>query len=151
MKVILLDNIRGVGQVGDIRVVTDGYARNYLLPRNLAKIATPETEKEAESLRRRRAVIAAHEGQRAKDTATRLEGITIEITELANEIGTLFSQVDKKDLVNKIREVTSITLEPEMIELEEPFKNLGEHSLTLVLGPDVTAQIKVKISAKKTF
>lgn len=74
MKVIILQNIKGIGQIGDVKEVSDGYGRNYLLPRKLAKPATDKTLKEAELLRSKREVLMKEQADKAKEIAEKLIG-----------------------------------------------------------------------------
>lgn len=150
MKVILLDNIKNVGHIGDLKVVTDGYARNFLFPRRLAKPATASAEKEAETLRQKRAIVIAEEEKRAQEAVERLKDVTLEMVERANENGTLFAQVGKHELMKKIKETVGIEVTDAMIVLPEPIKSVGEHTITLELTDTISAPLKLNVTAEKT-
>lgn len=145
MKVILLDNIKGVGHIGDIRTVSDGYARNYLFPHKLAKLATKGIEKEAEALQKKRGILLEQEQKRAAEAQTKLNGLTVEVAERANDLGTLFAALGKKELIKKIRESSGVELTVDMIDLPEPIKTTGEHTIALELSPELKAEIRVVV------
>ena len=96
MRVIFLQNIKGVAQIGDIKNVSDGYARNFLIPKNLAKPATAEAEKQAEILKKKRESENLTNKESAVELAKTLEGFVLEVTEDANEEGHLYGSVNAK-------------------------------------------------------
>lgn len=146
MKVILLQNIKGIGQIGDVKDVSDGYGRNYLMPRKLAKVATPDTLKEAEKLRANRELIMKEEKEKAQQVADKLKDVSLELSEKTNEKGKLFAQVGKKEIAAKLKEKTGVQLEDDMIQMDEHIKTTGEHSVQLELAPDVSVSIKVIVN-----
>jgi len=143
MKVILLQNIKSVGQIGDVKDVNDGYGRNYLLPHKLAKAATPEAMKEAEQLRAKREFIMKEQAEKAHEVADKLKDVTLELSEKTNEKGKLFAAVGKKEISHKLKEKTGVQLEDEMIQLDSHIKTVGDHVVQLELAPDVIVSIKV--------
>jgi len=145
MKVILLQNIKGVGQIGDVKDVHDGYAKNFLFPKNLAKSATPSALKEAETLRERREVIMKEEADKAQQVADKLRDMTLELSEKTNEKGKLFAAVGKKEIIQNIKEKTGVQLEDSMIQLDEHIKTVGEHEVHLELAPTVTVALKIVV------
>lgn len=149
MRVILLDNIRGVGQIGDIKIVKDGYARNFLLPRTLAKIATKDAETESERLKAKRAIVMAAEQKQAQEVADRLKDFTLTLSEKASPAGTLFGAVTKRDLIKQIKSAANIELSEDMLMLKEHIKALGDHEIELDLGFDIKIPLKVTIMAEK--
>jgi len=152
MKVIILQNIKGFGQTGDIKNVPDGYGRNYLLPRGLAKIATNQAEKEAGILKNKREIILSQEKEKAKEAADKLNGLTVELSAKASKTGKLFAAVSKEELLGKIAEATGIILNTDTINLKEHdghLKQLGEHVVELDLAPDIKTTVTVKISESK--
>jgi large subunit ribosomal protein L9 len=149
MKVILLDNIKGVGQIGDIKNVKDGYGRNFLLPRGLAKLATKGAEKEIETLKKKRVVLLEKEQKQVTEAVEKLKDAVLEISAPASETGTLFAAVGRKDLVKQIKETCGVILNLETVQLQEPLKEVGEHTVDLKLNKETTVQIKVVIKAEK--
>jgi len=145
MRVILLQNIKGVGQIGDVKEVSDGYGRNFLLPRKFAKPATPDALKEAEQLRARREVILKEQAEKAQEVADKLKDVTLELSEKTNEKGKLFAAVGKKEISHKLKEKTGIHLEEDMIQLDEHIKTVGEHVVQLELAPEVQVGLKLVV------
>lgn len=148
MKVILLENIRGYGQIGDVKNVSDGYGRNFLLPKGKAKLATPHSLKEVDNLKKKLSAMQEVEKETALKAAEQLKDLSLEITRKVSKTGKLFAGIDKDDLVKEIKKVTGVSLTEDMIGLEEPIKNVGEHLIDLNLTPEVKAQIKVVIKAE---
>lgn len=146
MKVIFLQNIKGVGQIGDVKDVNDGYGRNYLLPRKLAKQATPQGLKEAELLREKREVIMKEQSNKAKEVAEKLKDITLEMSEKTNEKGKLFASVGKKEISHKLKEKTGVQVEDDMIQMDDHIKTIGEHTVQLELAPEVSVSLKIVVS-----
>lgn len=143
MRVILLDNIRGVGQIGDVKDVSDGYARNYLLPRKLAKLATSISIKEAENLKSKRELIVGQEHERAQEVADKLKDVVIEISGKANKKGTLFAAISADDIADAISKKAGVRIQPEAIELDEHLKTLGDHTARVNLSDGISANLKV--------
>ena len=133
MKVLFLKSIKGVAQVGDIKDMSDGYARNFLIPRKFAKAATATIEKEAEVLKSHRAATDTKNKAAAEELAKRLEGASIEITEEANAEGHLYGSVDQKKIVHALEKSLHIQLTEDQVELPHHIKTVGEHHVKLNL------------------
>jgi large subunit ribosomal protein L9 len=149
MKVILLDNIKGFGRIGDIKNVSDGYGRNFLLPRGKAKLATPSSLKEAEILKKKLSVMDTVEKENALKIAEQLKDLAVEIARKATKTGKLFAAIDKEDIVKEIKKASGVSLKEEMLGHDEPIKNVGEHLVDIELAPEVKTQIKVVVKAEK--
>lgn len=147
MKVILLDNIRAVGKVGDIKDVRDGYARNFLLPRNLARIASDGVVKDVEQIKAKK--LAAYEmaQTQAKQVAEKLKDTEIEIKGAANEKGTLFAAIETEQLAKELSTAAGVRVDPAHIILAAPVKTVGEHTVTVELTDEVSVDVSVKVSA----
>ena len=143
MKVILLQNIKGFGQIGDVKNVSDGYGRNFLLPKGMVKLATPNSLKEVDNLKKKLSAMQDVEKETAVKVAEQLKDLTVEIIRKATKTGKLFAGIDKKSLVKEIKRAWGIELTEEMIGHEEPIKHVGEHLVDLNLSPEVKTQIKV--------
>ena len=143
MRVILLQNIKGFGQIGDAKNVPDGYGRNFLLPRKLAKSATDGSMKEVDSLKAKRVIMVEAEKKNALEAVEKLKDLVIELTRKASKAGKLFAGIDKEDLVKEIEKASGVKLQEEMIGHEEPIKHIGEHMVDLNLAPEIKTQIKV--------
>lgn len=148
MKVIFLDNVKGVAQIGDVKNVADGYARNFLLPRKLAHSATPDMMKRVETLKAKREKQYETDKEGALELAKKLEGIVVEIKEDANEEGHLYGSVNEKKIAAALKE-QGINLKEEYINLPHHLKTVGEHEVELELHSEVKTKIKVVVSGTK--
>lgn len=148
MKIILLQNIRGFGQIGDIKNVSDGYARNFLLPNKLAKSATDGSLKEVESLKKKLAMTLTIEKERAVELSQKLKDVAVEFVKKASKTGKLFSSVTKENIAEALTKTTGARIEKEMIELGEHgehIKQIGEHTAEIELTPGIKITAKVSI------
>ena len=148
MRVIFLQNIKGVAQIGDIKNVADGYARNFLFATNLAKPATADAEKQAGVLKSKREKQYETDKEGALELAKKLENLTVEIEEDANEEGHLYGSVNEKKIVAALKE-QGINLKEENINLPQHLKTAGEHEVEIELHPEVKTKIKILISTNK--
>ena len=148
MKVILLQNIKGFGQIGYVKNVSDGYARNFLLPRKMAKSATDSSLKEVESLKAKRVIMIESENKNTLEAVEKLKDLVIEFTRKATKTGKLFAGIDKDDIVKEIKKASGVQLQEEMIGHDEPIKHIGEHMVDLNLSPEVKTQIKVVVKSE---
>ena len=143
MRVILLQNIKGFGQIGDVKNVSDGYGRNFLLPRKMAKAANENSMKEVESLKAKRVIMIEHEKKNALEAVEKLKDLVIGFTRKATKTGKLFAGIDKEDIAKEIKRISGVQLQEEMVGHEEPIKHIGEHLVDLNLSPEVKTQIKI--------
>ncbi len=148
MKVIFLKNIKEVAQIGDIKNVSDGYARNFLLARNLAKAASQDAEKQALTLRSKRQEQYSKDILAANAVAEKLKSMTLEIKEDANQEGHLYGSVNQKKIVNALKN-KGINLREEDINMPQHLKTLGEFEIELELHSEVKPKIKIVISRNK--
>lgn len=145
MQIILLEKVVNLGQLGDVVKVKDGYARNFLIPQGKAKRANEANlaefqAKRAELEKSQAAALAA-----ATDTATRIEGLTIQIAQKAGVDGRLFGSVTNHDIAEALQ-AQGFTLEKGAVRMPDgPLKMVGDHSLTVVLHTDVNATITVSV------
>ncbi|MDP9190251.1 MAG: 50S ribosomal protein L9 [Acidobacteriota bacterium] len=146
MKVILTEEIRGLGTRGDVVTVKDGYARNFLLPKNLAREASAGNLKQIEHERRKWSQLAQQEKDVAQKAADKVKGVKITIEKRVGEHGHLFGSVTANEIADALME-KGIEVDKRRIELEQPIKNLGVHDVDVRLHRDVTAQIKVEVVA----
>ena len=144
MKIILLDDVNKVGRRGEVRDVSDGYARNFLIPKKLALHATAGNMKNLQSIKNQQQAKA----DRAKDDAealrARIEALTFEDRRQASEEGKLFGSVTTQDMVEFL-DRQGVKIERKRLHLEEPIKTLGETSVSIRLHPEVTATLKVSV------
>ena len=144
MKVILTEEIRGLGTRGDVVTVKDGYARNYLIPKNLAQEATKGNLNAIEHQRRKWALLAQEEKNAAQKAADRVKGVKIQIEKRVGEHGHLFGSVTANEIADALME-KGIEVDKRRIELASPIKNIGLHDVEVRLHRDVTASIQVEV------
>jgi large subunit ribosomal protein L9 len=144
VKVILRNDLDGLGKRGDIVEVADGYGRNYLLPRGIAFLATPGAVDQAARMRRARDLRDSQDREAAQTIATTLVPKVITITAKAGQEGKLFGSVTSADVVVAVREQTGIELDRRQVEAE-PIKLLGQHTVTAKLHRDVSFPITVEV------
>ncbi|MEK7616021.1 MAG: 50S ribosomal protein L9 [Patescibacteria group bacterium] len=139
MKVLFTHNIKGVAQIGDIKEVSDGYARNYLLPHKLAKPATRDVAKEAEGLKKQREEVDIRSMAQAKELAEKLKDTVIEFKESANQEGHLYGSIDAKKIAH------AINIPSDQVLLDQPIKTVGEHKVELKLHQTTATTLTVRV------
>lgn len=146
MKVILQENLDNLGQIGDIVKVAPGYARNYLLPKGYAIEATEKNAKALEHAKRQLAYKKNKALEAAKNLAAKLEAVAVALTHQAGEEGKLFGSVTNMEIAAFLKE-KGFEIDRKKLALAEPIKQLGEYSVPVKIHPEVTATIKVTVSA----
>jgi large subunit ribosomal protein L9 len=144
MKVILTEEIRGLGTRGDIVTVKDGYARNFLLPKNLAREASTGNLKQIEHERRKWALLAQQEKDVAQKAANAVKGVKIQIEKRVGENGHLFGSVTANEIADALM-AKGIEVDKRRIELGQPIKNIGMHDVEVRLHREVSAHIQVEV------
>jgi len=144
MKVILTQDIPNLGNKGDIKNVADGYARNYLIPRQLAVEATPSRLKEREKQIKQQEKKEQREEAAAQKIAEQLEGKTIKFTKQASNEGKLFGSITSSDVANALSDL-GVEVDKRKVELEDPIKELGEHSVPVKLRSGIYARLNIII------
>jgi large subunit ribosomal protein L9 len=144
MKVIFLDDVAAVGRRGEVRDVSDGYARNFLLPKRLAMPASPGNLKNLDHIRKQQDAKADRIRSQAESLRARIEGLLYEERRQASDEGKLFGSVTAQDIVEFLGG-QGVTVERRRVLLEEPIKALGETAVPVRLHPDVTAQLRVHV------
>ncbi|MEX2147253.1 MAG: 50S ribosomal protein L9 [Candidatus Rokuibacteriota bacterium] len=144
MKIILLDDVNKVGRRGEVRDVSDGYARNFLIPKKLALHATAGNMKNLQSIKNQQQAKADRVKDDAEALRARIEALTFEDRRQASEEGKLFGSVTTQDMVEFL-DRHGVKVERRRLHLEEPIKSLGETSVSIRLHPDVTATLKVSV------
>ncbi|ADG07908.1 50S ribosomal protein L9 [Kyrpidia tusciae] len=144
MKVIFLQDIKGQGNAGDIKDVSEGYARNYLLPRKLAVEATQANLRALQTRVEHRQAQEAERLRQAKETADKLSGLVVEITAKSGENGRLFGAVTGKQIAEALA-AQGLKVDKRKIELEEPIRHPGTVTVQVRLHPEVTADIRVRV------
>ncbi|HHU22579.1 MAG TPA: 50S ribosomal protein L9 [Clostridiales bacterium] len=149
MKVILLQDIKGQGKKGDIKEVSNGYARNYLLPRKLAAEATPDKLNTLKQQEKAKAAQAAKEKAQAGETARKLQSIIVRIPAKSGGSGRLFGSITSKEISDALLTQHEISIEKNKIVLSEPIKNYGTYEVKCRLGHEVTGVINVIVTEDK--
>jgi large subunit ribosomal protein L9 len=144
MKVILIDEIRGLGTRGDVVTVKEGYARNFLLPKKLAREATSGNLKQIESERKKWAALSQQEKTAAEKASKSVEGVQITIRKRIGENGHLFGSVTAAEIADAL-EAKGITVDKRRVELGHPIKTSGLHEVDVRLHREVSAHIKVEV------
>ncbi|MEI8268709.1 MAG: 50S ribosomal protein L9 [Acidimicrobiaceae bacterium] len=148
MKVLLRNDIRGVGRRGDIVEVKKGFARNFLLPNGDALEANDIMEIQAASMRKARDVRDAQSREAAEVQRTLIEQASVSVSARAGANGRLFGSVTEADVVNAIRTATNISLDRSQISMTEHIKELGSATVSATLFDGVVASVTVQVVAK---
>jgi large subunit ribosomal protein L9 len=145
MKVILLDDVAKLGRRGEVRDVSDGYARNFLIPKKLALSATAGNLNNLEHIKKQQDAKAGRIQSDAETLRDRIEGLTYTERRQASEDGKLFGSVTSQDIAEFL-EQNQIKIERRRIHLDEPIKALGDTAVPIRVHPNVTAQLKVTVT-----
>ena len=148
MIVILNRDIKGTGKAGDVVNVSEGYARNMLLPKGYA---TEATEGNIRSLEKQKAIAAekkAEEKAAAQQTAEKIGKVSVEIKTKAGEGGRIFGSITSKDIADALKAQHNITVDKKKILLDSPIKQTGEMTVEIKLYTDVNAKLKVVVNAQ---
>ncbi|HEX2034080.1 MAG TPA: 50S ribosomal protein L9 [Chloroflexota bacterium] len=145
MKVILLKDVENLGRIGDVKEVSPGYARNYLLRRGLVVEATASQLKRLEELHRRRAKEDQRRLTEAQQLAERLSALEVRQEARAGEGGRLFGSITNQDVAAALKDQHGIEIDRRDVELDEPIRTLGTHTVTVRLGGGVQAQLRVVV------
>ena len=144
MKILLRADVDGLGRTGDIVDVARGHARNYLLPRGLAVVASSGVTAQAEAMQKKRALKAVEDKADAEEIVSRLDGIIIQISANASEAGKLFGCVGVVEIAQALQDQVGLEIDRKDIS-GETVKEIGTHQFTLNLHPEVEMQITVDV------
>jgi len=147
VKIVLREDVEQLGKKGDLLEVAPGYARNYLVPRGLAMVASKGAEKQAAAMRRNREVRDTREREQAQGAAARLVAAPVQVSARAGEGGRLFGSVTASDIAGAIAGTTGVEVDRRKIALEEPLKELGPAEVEVTLHPDVRVTVTVEVVA----
>ncbi|WP_062209777.1 50S ribosomal protein L9 [Streptomyces sp. NBRC 109706] len=149
MKIILTNEVSGLGMAGDVVDVKDGYARNYLLPRGVAIRWTKGGEKDVAQIRRGRKIREIASIEQANDVKAQLEGVTVRLKVRAGSGGRLFGSVTPADIASAVKSAGGPDVDKRRIELSNPIKSLGSHRISVRLHPEVVANVGITVDASK--
>ena len=145
MKVILLQDVKGKGKKGQLLEVSDGYARNFMLPKKLAMEATPDAINTMRMNDKAAAEKAARERAEALETSKKLREMTITVTAKGGGNGRLFGSITNQEIADALKAKTGIAMDKRKIVIADPIKNVGTYTVQCTLGYEITAPLTVKI------
>ncbi len=145
MQVILLEDVKSLGKKGDIVKVSDGYARNFVLPKKLGVEATQKNLNELKNQQKRDSIVAQQQLDDAKAFADRIGKETVQVTMKAGEGGRVFGSVSSKEIANAAKEQFGFEIDKKKLQMPEPIKAFGTYEIPVKLHPQVTATLKVSV------
>ena len=145
MKLILNFDVKSLGRKGDVVDVAKGYARNYLLPKKLAMVATASNLKFAEKLQEKREMQAQANDELAESIKAALADAKIVISQNTTDEGTLYAAVSEEQIVDAIETFSGFRLENEQVVAENQVKEIGLHTISVVLGPDTQFETTLEV------
>ena len=146
MKIILTDEVRGLGHRGDLVDVKNGYARNFLLPQGLAFLATEANKRRLEEEKKSYDQKVLKEKAVSEDVARKMDGMRLTIVKKAGEGDVLYGSVTASEIADALAE-KGVQVDRRRVELEEPIKRLGEHQVHVKLHRDVTVALTIEVQA----
>jgi large subunit ribosomal protein L9 len=149
MKVVLLEDLPGRGKAGEIKEVSNGYARNFLLPRGLALLATPSIIKQVESRLEQEKLEESIDRDKLVELAQQIEGKEIHFQARMGTGERLFGSITAADVAEKLSQAIGSVIDKKKIDIEKPLRKTGSHQLTVKLASDLIPQITVVIEEDK--
>ncbi len=150
-QLLLLKDIYGLGQSGEVVNVKPGYARNYLLPRKLAMIATKQALQLQERLKEDRRKQTLIDKQESEEMAVRIEGLTLTQVVKVDQDGHMYGSVTVADILDLLQKEKQVELDKKDIQLKHPIKTTGVHSIVVKLKEDVTATFNLKVISEESY
>ncbi|MDT0378943.1 50S ribosomal protein L9 [Streptomyces sp. DSM 42041] len=145
MKIILTNEVSGLGTAGEVVEVRDGYARNYLVPRGFAIRWTKGGEKDVEQIRRGRKIREIATIEQANDVKAQIEGVKVRMKVRAGDGGRLFGSVTPADIATAVKTAGGPDVDKRRVELGAPVKTLGTHKVSVRLHPEVLASFDIEV------
>jgi large subunit ribosomal protein L9 len=149
MEVILLQDVKGLGKTGEIKQVADGYARNYLIPRGLARIpstgAVRETESRLKTAQRRQDRVETE----ASAIAEILKGVTLRFKAKAGESGRLYGSITAGDIAEALQREARVDIDKRKLVLDDPIRDLGIHRVAVKVLTGITVEVRVIVEAEE--
>ena len=149
MKVILLKDIKRTGKKGDIKEVSDGYARNFLFPKKLAVAANNTAVKELNEKNKSQEIKAQKEYEAAVELGKKMEEMNVVIYSKAGDGGRLFGSITSKDIAEQLKKQHSIEVDKRKISLDEPIRVLGSRIVEIKIHQKVTTKVRVDVKEKQ--
>ncbi|MDO4721581.1 MAG: 50S ribosomal protein L9 [Peptostreptococcaceae bacterium] len=148
MKVIFLKDVKGTAKKGEVKEVSDGYARNFLLPRGVAKEATQSSMNELKQRQAADSHRKEKEEEFARELCEKLKTLSVTLYSKAGEGGRLFGSITSKEIAERLKKEHDIEIDKRKITADEPLKTLGVHLVPVKLHPNVSGEIKVEVRQK---
>ncbi len=146
MKVILQQDVKGKGKKGQLVEVSEGYGRNYLLPKGLAVAATADNMNQMKQAEQARAHREAVERAEAEEYAKKFESIVVHMTAKGGTSGRIFGSVTSKEIASQLKKEHGVEINKQKIVLDEPIKTFGMFELKVKLYPEVVGKLKVQVT-----
>ena len=147
MQIILLQDIKGLGKKFDIKKVVDGYARNFLFPKNLACLATAQIIAQTEKEREIRIQKEKEEFKKTEQTVGKFKNLVLKIQAKATKDGKLFGSISNQEIADVLKE-KNFEISSDKIEIKEPIKKIGKHSVKINLASGIQTEIAVEVSER---
>ncbi|MFI9595619.1 50S ribosomal protein L9 [Nonomuraea sp. NPDC052265] len=147
MKLILTNEVSGLGAPGDVVEVKDGYGRNYLIPRGYAMRWTRGAERQIETIKKARDAREIRDIGTAKEVAGQLGALRVRLSTRAGDSGRLFGSITTGDIADAVKAAGGPILDRRRIEIRNPIKSVGSHKITVKLHPEVSASVDVDVVA----
>lgn len=147
MKVILKEDVKGLGKKGKVCEVSDGYARNFLVPRGLAMEATQGNVQDLAHKQKQEELRKQKEKEAALNLAAQIENMDVVLKVKVGDKGRLFGSVTNKEIAEVLEKDYKLKLDKRKIEMKEPVKAIGEYTVTIKLHPEVTGNLKIRVEA----
>jgi large subunit ribosomal protein L9 len=147
MKLILTQEVTGLGTPGDVVEVKAGYGRNYLVPRSLAMPWNRGSEKQIEMIKRARSAREIRSLDDAREAASRLSGLRVRLQTRAGRGGRLFGSISTADIAAAVKSAGGPELDKRKIEVKNPIKTIGSHQVAVRLHPEVSARLDIEVAA----
>jgi len=144
MRVLLIKDVYKLGRAGDVKKVADGYGRNFLLPQNMAVLATPGALKQADRIRAKASESRALLNEEMSAVAARLAKVQVSFGARAGETGKLYGSITSQDIVEVIQKKTGYALKRQQLDMQ-PLRTLGEHTIRIRLTMDLIPEIKINV------
>jgi len=150
MKVIFLEDVSSIAKAGEVKYIADGFARNYLIPKKLAAIASPEALSKFEAQLQAKVSKQAQTEAQLADLASQLDGKEIILQAKVGAKNRLYGSITNADISAELEKTTGITIDKRKIALDEPIRKLGSFDIYIRLGKNAIPGIKVIISEEET-
>lgn len=148
MQVVLKSDVKGLGKAHEVKTVSEGYARNFLIPRGLAIPATKDTLDMVGRERQQAASVAAHQQARSEAMAAKLKEHPLRFVVKAGETGRMYGSITAKDVAEAIGKLFGTDFDKRMVDLEHPIRQIGAHDVAIKLPANITGQVRVIVETE---